>query len=52
MAWNHSRWKSPPNPFTDIPESGRPIKKIYIENGKLKVEYDDLVPEGDESEEP
>ena len=51
MAWQQPRWKGSPNPFTDIPISGRPIKKIYIEDGKLKVEYDDLEPEGEESEE-
>lgn len=50
-AWNNGRWVNN-NPFKNLPESGKPIKKIYIENGKLKIEYEDLAPEGEESEEP
>ena len=27
--------------FTDIPPEGLPIKKLYVKNGKLQIDYDD-----------
>lgn len=53
MGWNGSRWNGRPNPFENIPPGGRPIKSVYVnEDGKVVVEYDDLLPEGEEGEEP
>jgi len=45
MAWNAPRWSGVPNPFKDIPDNGKQIKKIYVENGKLKVVYEDEEPQ-------
>lgn len=49
LLWKSSKWNKPvPNPvFEPIPEGAKPIKKIYINNGKLEVVYDDLQ-EGEE----
>jgi hypothetical protein len=52
MGYGKSRWDDRPNPFENIPTGGKPIKSIYVnDDGKVVIEYDDLLPEGEESEE-
>lgn len=49
MGWKSDKWKGPTTPFENLPESGRPIKKIYVsDDGKLVIVYDDLKEEEEE----